>query len=775
MSTYLDENGLEYLWGKIKAYANDASSAIPFGTVDAGSTATVITATVRGVTSLKNGVVAYIQNGVVTSASGWTLNVNNLGAKPVYSTLSASGRITTTFNINYTMMFVYNESRVTGGCWDMFYGYDSNTNTIGYQIRSGSYSLPVSSKTYRYRLLFQSPDATKFVPSNTSTSTDATTARQVNQEAINPFGQIVYYSGTSAVDADSRPGASSLWTQYPLTLGYAFNVSGGELSLIPFAPVYVKCVPQTNGSAIIDANNPIVQSLPSVEDGMIYIYLGVAYSATQIELLHHHPIYYYKGSAIRIWTNAIANSPVVEPSNTNPSMDGVASAGQSEKFARGDHVHPSDTSKVEKSALENAGITGITYTTLLDTTTVTTATGAVHPKPYAFLTSSPLAIIEGLTYRITVDGVEYTLQARGWFVRWGSLGAVSSYMVAIAGNITYFETDPMFYDEVDDVPFLITTLIQPSSTSEESNGLYIFTQTEKSVSVKIELATFQGETLPNYLIRGETAPAINKIYPNHFAYRRYNVGYNKGGSNGSFVIGNSNKANNSSYILGAGNITSANNTVVVGTNNEVSATWSSAFGAGNTVSGQFSIAVGDYNEATGQACSALGYGNQSTGTGSVATGRNTIASGNGSFASGRDTQALGNYSIAFGRYGIANGYYSSVNGYKTLSTHKAQFVFGEFNDSDTGTGSASERGNYVEIVGNGTADDARSNARTLDWDGNEKLAGSMTLGMGTANETELTAAQLNTLVSGGTTGQILTKTANGFAWQSLPSASGVSF
>ena len=733
MSTYLDENGLEYLWGKIKAYANDASSAIPFGTVDAGSTATVITATVRGVTSLKNGVVAYIQNGVVTSASGWTLNVNNLGAKPVYSTLSASGRITTTFNINYTMMFVYNESRVTGGCWDMFYGYDSNTNTIGYQIRSGSYSLPVSSKTYRYRLLFQSPDATKFVPSNTSTSTDATTARQVNQEAINPFGQIVYYSGTSAVDADSRPGASSLWTQYTLTLGYAFNVSGGELSLIPFAPVYVKCVPQTNGSAIIDANNPIVQSLPSVEDGMIYIYLGVAYSATQIELLHHHPIYYYKGSAIRIWTNAIANSPVVEPSNTNPSMDGVASAGQSEKFARGDHVHPSDTSKVDKSELENAGITDITYTTVLDTTTVTTTTGTVHPKPYAFLTSSPSTIREGLTYRITVDGVEYTLQARGWFVRWYDDSVVSSFIFTIAGNITYFETDPMFYDEVDDVPFLITTLIQPSSTSQESNGLYIFTQTEKSVSVKIELATFQGKTLPNYLIRGETAKAVDKLYSNHYVYRRYNVGYNKGGSNGSFVIGNANKANNYSYIIGAGNITSANNTAAVGTNNEVSATWAYAFGAGNIASGQYSTAIG--------------YGNQSTGTGSVAIGRSTTASGNGSFACGRDTQALGNYSTALGRYGIANGYYSSVNGYKTLSMHRAQFVFGEFNAPDTGAGSASERGNYVEIVGNGTADDARSNARMLDWDGNEYLAGGLTLGMGTANQTSITAQQLNALLS----------------------------
>ena len=412
-----------------------------------------------------------------------------------------------------------------------------------------------------------------------------------------------------------------------------------------------------------------------------------------------------------------------------------------------DEARTSLTNKVDKSALENAGITDITYTTLLDTTTVTTATGAVHPKPYAFLTSSPSTISEGLTYRITVDGVDYSLQARGWFVRWGSLGSVSSYMVAIAGNITYFETDPMFYDEVDDVPFLITTLIQPTSTSKEDNSLYIFTQTEKSVSVKIELATFQGETLPNYLIRGETAKAIDKLYSTDYIRRRYNIGYNKGGANASFVIGISNKANDYSYILGAGNITSAKNTVVVGTNNEVSATWASAFGAGNTLSNQYSTAVGYYNQTTGSASTAIGYSNESTGTGSVATGRDTIASGNGSFSGGRDTQAIGNYSTALGRYGIANGYYSSVNGYNTLSTHKAQFVFGEYNVADASSEESNARGNYVEIVGNGTADDARSNARTLDWNGNESLAGGLTLGMGTANQTSITAQQLNALLA----------------------------
>lgn len=103
------------------------AAAIPYGEVDSSSTATAFTVTVPGITELTDGTICYIKNGVVTSASGFTINVNSLGAKPVYSSMDAASRSTTIFNINYTMMFIYNEDRVSGGCWDCFYGYDSNT------------------------------------------------------------------------------------------------------------------------------------------------------------------------------------------------------------------------------------------------------------------------------------------------------------------------------------------------------------------------------------------------------------------------------------------------------------------------------------------------------------------------------------------------------------------------------------------------------------------------------------------------------------------------
>jgi hypothetical protein len=42
------------------------------------------------------------------------------------------------------------------------------------------------------------------------------------------------------------------------------------------------------------------QTLPTTEDGYIYVYLGQASSSTQVELSLSHPVYYYKNGALRI-------------------------------------------------------------------------------------------------------------------------------------------------------------------------------------------------------------------------------------------------------------------------------------------------------------------------------------------------------------------------------------------------------------------------------------------------------------------------------------------
>jgi len=273
------------------------TTGIPFGICDSTSTATAFTVTVPGIYKLEDGVCCMVKNGVVTSASGFTLNVNGLGGKPCYTNLAASTRDTTIFNVSYTMLFVYDSTRVSGGCWICYRGYDSNTNTVGYQLRTNSSTLPVKFKTYRYRLYFTSFDGNYFVGANSSTSTDNTTARTPTTEKINPFGRIIYYSTNGTTNSGANLTATAIWNQYTVSIGYSFTVS-----LVDDKPVYVKCSPQSDGSAIIDSDTPIVQTLPSSNDGKIYILLGIAYSTTAFELIPNHPVYYHDGTGIRLWS-----------------------------------------------------------------------------------------------------------------------------------------------------------------------------------------------------------------------------------------------------------------------------------------------------------------------------------------------------------------------------------------------------------------------------------------------------------------------------------------
>lgn len=272
-----------------------------FGKVDDTSTNTAFTATIDGVTEYHDGLAILLKNGVVTSAAGFTIDINGLGAKQVYSNMAAATAEATTFNVNYTILFVYDSTRVEGGAWIYYRGYYSDANSIGYQLRTNSGTLPATEKFYRYRLLFTSADGTKWVPANTSSSTNATSSRTTNTTPIDPFGPIVYYSATGAVNANANPSATAIWQQYVVTLGYSFNNTGAALTLTPWKPVYLRCTPNADGSAVMDY---FTQSKPTTEDGKIYIFLGIANAATTVELRMEHPVYYYKTNGLRLWTGS---------------------------------------------------------------------------------------------------------------------------------------------------------------------------------------------------------------------------------------------------------------------------------------------------------------------------------------------------------------------------------------------------------------------------------------------------------------------------------------
>lgn len=149
-----------------------------------------------------------------------------------------------------------------------------------------------------------------------------------------------------------------------------------------------------------------------------------------------------------------------------------------------------------------------------------------------------------------------------------------------------------------------------------------------------------------------------------------------------------------------------------------------AFGNGAIASGDNSQAFG-YATASNAYAHAEGASTTASAQASHAEGSDTTASGNKSHAEGFYSTASGESSHAEGRNTNATGKSSHSEGTNTIANHKSQHVFGEYNVADTNVAAETARGDYVEIVGNGTANNARSNARTLDWNGNEVLSGNL--------------------------------------------------
>ena len=185
-----------------------------------------------------------------------------------------------------------------------------------------------------------------------------------------------------------------------------------------------------------------------------------------------------------------------------------------------------------------------------------------------------------------------------------------------------------------------------------------------------------------------------------------------------------------SHAEGDGTTASGESSHSEGTNTIASGESSHSEGDGTEASGENSHAEGNYTVASGENSHAEGENTHATGGTSHAEGKDTIASEYGSHAEGNTTTASGMYSHAEGNSTTASGgsshaegnsttasgTSSHAEGYNTKASSDYQHVQGRYNVEDV-------RGKYSHIVGNGTDDKKRSNAHTLDWQGNAWYSG----------------------------------------------------
>ena len=109
-------------------------------------------------------------------------------------------------------------------------------------------------------------------------------------------------------------------------------------------------------------------------------------------------------------------------------------------------------------------------------------------------------------------------------------------------------------------------------------------------------------------------------------------------------------------------------------------------------------------------------------------GANSGAAGNYSHAEGEYTGAFGESSHSEGFYSRAYGDDSHAQNTGTIAAKDSQTAIGKYNEEDTESDPQKQK---ALIIGNGTDDDDRSNAFTVDWSGNVWAAGTVTENNGT--------------------------------------------
>lgn len=134
------------------------------------------------------------------------------------------------------------------------------------------------------------------------------------------------------------------------------------------------------------------------------------------------------------------------------------------------------------------------------------------------------------------------------------------------------------------------------------------------------------------------------------------------------------------------------------------------FGNG-TASGDYAFSEGWGTRASGDYSHAEGYSSYASGNNSHAEGYGTFATGGRAHAEGNMTRASGVRSHAEGDDTEASGRTSHAQNEGTIAASSSQTALGRYNISDDGD-------SYALIIGNGTSDSNRSNALTVDWQGN---------------------------------------------------------
>lgn len=200
--------------------------------------------------------------------------------------------------------------------------------------------------------------------------------------------------------------------------------------------------------------------------------------------------------------SAIQSRGMPSPSASNPKMDGTASPGTSNDYARGDHVHPSDTSKANQTQL------------------ATVETGTTASRNYAegeyfcwngLLYRAKTAISSGASFTPGTNCEQTMLSnmAEYWIDVTSQFSTVSGATLKVLVNPTIRKVKLFFL--VDDLPNGSSVVTIPTQYAPDTSKLVYVSSTDS-----YRLGIFHGRFT-------QTPSSFGNIYEFH-SYLRYYSG-----------------------------------------------------------------------------------------------------------------------------------------------------------------------------------------------------------------------------------------------------------
>lgn len=279
---------------------NIDTSVIPpiaYGTSTTAAATVQKEVSIPSITELKTGQVIVVQPTITSTVANSTIKLNNFDPYPMrYNNADiTTSTDSVVWSANYVSQFVFD-----GTYWQFAgHGLDSNTTyTLNYSVDAGAYKSGTGSYAIsRYSLCMQKPDMTweKVTATNANYSTG--TSKNVNTNGF-ILGNIRYYSTTTNI-ANGANTATNTMYEKAATLDLRYSTNCGDTPSWTVGDyIYFVGTMGADGLFYLDTTTWWTNTLPSTNDGKLYIQLGKYLSGSSISLYENHPVYYYDGTKL---------------------------------------------------------------------------------------------------------------------------------------------------------------------------------------------------------------------------------------------------------------------------------------------------------------------------------------------------------------------------------------------------------------------------------------------------------------------------------------------